>query len=106
MTDWKMPILMIPGPLAVRLEDFLRAEGYPAGKNSASHIDWLLKELRNLNLLSTPAERDEGEKLYGKYNTMIFERDKKIKKLETKVERLGGELDEIKRRERRKGAYW
>ena len=62
--DWKMPVLLIPGTLAVRLEDFLRAEGYPAGKNSASHIDWLLKELRNLNLLSTPTERDAKEKKY------------------------------------------
>ena len=32
--------------------------------------------------------------------------EKCIADLEAEVERLGGELDEIKRRERRKGAYW
>ena len=93
MTDWKMPILMIPGPLAVRLEDFLRAEGYPAGKNSASHIDWLLKELRNLNLLSTPAERYANERLIAsledKLDAAIHENTAawvKAEKLEAEVE--------------------
>ena len=123
MNDWKMPVLPIPGTLAIRLEDFLRAEEYPAGKNSALHIDWLLKELRNFNLLSTPTERDAREKKY-KYAVQLNndlateneEQQKRIAELEgmlsrqidlniemenkkikfkTEVERLKGELGEF-----------